>query len=273
MPELPEVETVRKILEKWLKGRTILAVEVFYDKIIENILVNEFKNNLINQAIESVQRRGKYLLIYLKDYVMISHLRMEGKYFLLKKTETHNKSKHDHVVFYLDNDTKLVYNDVRKFGKIRLVKKDKIEEDAKMLSLGKEPFDLSGEELFNKIHKSNRKIKQILLDQKIISGLGNIYVDETLFLSKINPSTPANKITMTMCDRIIKNSIAVLNNAIKMGGSTIKSYGFGNNEKGYFQTKLYVYGREKQECLVCGETIKKIILSGRGTHFCPKCQK
>ena len=208
MPELPEVETVRKVLQEWLAGFSITNVEILYKPVIENVSAEYFSSSIINQKINSVSRRGKYLLINLSDFILISHLRMEGKYYIYKEKPLDDKiNKHNIVKFYLDDGRILVYNDVRKFGKIRLVRKEQLEKDIKMVALGKEPFYIEPIELYQNVKKSNKKIKEILLDQHIISGLGNIYVDEVLFISKILPNRIGKDISLKDCEILIKNSI------------------------------------------------------------------
>lgn len=274
MPELPEVETVRRVLVGWIVNKKIKSVEFFYDKLISNMSQDEFKEKISNQKILSVDRRGKFLLINLEDYVLLSHLRMEGKYYLIKGEIKDPKiNKHKMCIFHLDDASKLIYHDVRKFGRMKLLPKDDFEKDLSLTNLGKEPFDLKMDELYKKTQKTKRKIKEVLLDQSVISGLGNIYVDEVLFLSKIMPTRIADKVSIKECKIIIDNSIKVLNKAIELGGSTIRTYHFAGDVDGKFQNQLYVYGKTNQKCLICENKIEKIFVGGRGTHFCSKCQK
>ena len=146
-------------------------------------------------------------------------------------------------------------------------------EDETLAKLGKEPFNITKEELYDKIKKSNKPIKELILDQTNMAGLGNIYADEVLFLSKLNPLKKGKDITIEECKVVIDNSIIVLNKAIKAGGSTIRSYHSGNNVDGRFQNELNVYGKKGEKCMLCSTPIEKIFVGGRGTHYCPKCQK
>jgi formamidopyrimidine-DNA glycosylase len=196
---------------------------------------------------------------------------MEGKYFFLNKEDDYIK-KHKIITFTLD-DGLLIYHDVRKFGKMKLVKKDSYMKDESVAKLGKEPFTISKEELYNKIHRLNKKIKQSLLDQTVISGLGNIYVDEVLFDSNISPNRISKDITLKECEKIIESSIQILNKAIKLKGSTIATYHFNNNEAGGFQNEHKVYGKKGCNCVKCHSKIEKMVVAGRGTYYCRNCQK
>ena len=274
MPELPEVETVRNVLKKWVLGKTISDASIFYEKVIENMKFNEFKIKIVNQKINDINRKGKYLLFVLDDYVLLSHLRMEGKYYLVNSEKLDEKTnKHKIISFLLDDGSTLLYHDVRKFGKMKLLNKNHYLEDESLKKLGKEPFEMTKEELYVKIQNSNKPIKELLLDQSNIAGLGNIYVDEVLFLSKISPLRKGKQINENECKIIVDNSISVLNKAIQLGGSTIKSYHSGNKVDGMFQKELNVYGKKGEKCSCCGKTIEKIVVGGRGTHYCSNCQK
>ena len=274
MPELPEVETVRNVLKLWVNGKCIKDSEIFYEKVLENIKFDNFKDKIINQHILDVDRIGKYLIFVLDDYVLLSHLRMEGKYYLVENNKMDEKmNKHKIISFLLDDGNILLYHDVRKFGKMKLLDKNNYMRDETLAKLGKEPFVIKKEELFDKIKFSNKPIKELLLDQTNMSGLGNIYVDEVLFLSKLNPLKKGKEISLDKCQIIIDNSIIVLNKAIKAGGSTIRSYHSGNNVDGRFQNELNVYGKKGEKCPYCDSIIEKIVVGGRGTHYCPNCQK
>ena len=193
MPELPEVETVKNGLIKKVKGRKILKCKVLWDGIIAYPDKQEFIKEITNQTINDITRRGKFLMFILDDYYLISHLRMEGKYFIKESTEELNK--HDHVIFSLDNSKELRYNDTRKFGKMYLVKFNELDKSP-ISKLGKEPWDedLTKEYLKEKLNKK-KAIKTLLLDQSIITGIGNIYADEILFLSHIHPETYGANLT------------------------------------------------------------------------------
>ena len=272
MPELPEVETVKNVLIPIVKDRKILKIDVLRSSTIEGD-VNKFVINLQNETYKDVSRIGKFLIFHLtNDKVIISHLRMEGKYYEFLESE--DNSKYARVVFHLDNGHKLCYDDSRCFGIMKLSSEAAYKDEEMIAKLGPEPFyvnDVSA--IFNKVKNVKKPIKTALLDQTLITGLGNIYVDETLYASQIHPLTPANKITKEQWKILIKNAQDVLSNAIKAGGSTIKSYHPGKDIDGGFQTRLLVYGKADEKCPRCGATYRFIKVGGRGTTFCPICQK
>ena len=271
MPELPEVETVKNGLIKKVKGKVIKKCLVRWNGIIAYPEVTKFIKNISNQKINNIERRGKFLVFVLDDYYLISHLRMEGKYFIKNPTEPLNK--HDHVIFTLDDGMELRYNDTRKFGKMHLVKKDELS-ISPIAKLGEEPWspNLTTKYLKNKLNKK-KPIKTLLLDQSIITGIGNIYADEILFLSHINPEIPGEKLTNANLQDIIDNTKSVLEKAIKMGGTTIHTYTAVDGITGKFQQELLVHGKKDENCPTCGTKIIKITVNTRGTYYCPKCQK
>lgn len=269
MPELPEVETVKNSLKPLVINKTITKVDVFYDKIIKNINPKEFCQVLCGQKIIDIKRLGKYLIFVLSDFYLISHLRMEGKYYI---GNDNIFNKHEHIIFYFENEN-LRYQDTRKFGTMYLYP---LEEDIYNLNplnkVGYEPFDerLTSEYLYKHLSKSNRPIKTSLLDQQIISGLGNIYVDEVLFMVKINPLTPSKDLSVEDCQNVIEASKKVLNKAIKLGGTTIRSFTVNHVISGRFQNELLIH--TKDECPECHQKVDKIYVGGRGTYYCHNCQ-
>lgn len=270
MPELPEVETFRRTLEKDLIGRKIIKINIYYDSLVESS-VNEFIDKVTSQSFLSIGRMGKFLLFHLTSSLcLLSHLRMEGKFFIEPINE--ERKKHDLAEFILDNSTKLVYNDTRKFGFIALYKEDDVLTASPLAKLGKEPFYLSDEELFLGLRKRSFEIKEGLLDQTLMSGLGNIYADEVLYKSNINPRTPCNQISLKNARKIRLNSISILTKAIENNGSTIKSFHFKEGTSGNMQTLLSCYGKEGENCPKCGAKFHKIRIGGRGTTYCPSCQ-
>lgn len=273
MPELPEVETIKEQLKKELLGKKILKVKVLHNNIIEFPDVNTFISNIKNQTINNITRQGKWLMFELDDYYLLSHLRMEGKY--LFKEEGSILNKHEHVIFTLDNKIELRYKDTRKFGKMHLIKKGDIFNQKPLNELGLEPFsnELTISYLKNKFKHKTISIKTSLLDQKIITGIGNIYADEILFLSNISPLRKTNEVTDKELQLIINNTKEVLNNAILAGGTTVRTYTWKEGEKGHFQNELTVYGKKDKPCPKCQGPINKTIVNGRGTHYCPICQK
>jgi len=273
MPEKPEVITVTKKLEKRLLNKTITDCKVYYNSIIDYPSVDEFISRIKNQKMNSFTTRGKWIVIELdKDYLLV-HLRMEGKFFFREKNAP--LEKHHHVVFAINDSEELHFQDVRKFGKMKLIPKEKINEMPPFTELGLEPWDknLTSNYLKEKFKNKKIPIKTALLDQSIITGIGNIYDDEILFLSKINPLTPANSLNKNNLEDIIKNTIITLDKAIKEGGTTIRNYTSEEGVTGLFQNHLYVHTKVGEPCPNCKEAIIKIKINGRGTYYCPKCQK
>lgn len=268
MPELPEVQTVLDTLANKIKNRKIVDIRIIYKPIVE-CSDRTFKKALIGQHFRKFKRRGKYLLFEMDDITLVSHLRMEGKYFIVD--DKYPLSKHDHVIFYLDNGKQLRYNDVRKFGRMELIEKEDDYRDFK--TLGPEPFSKDFNLKYCREYLDNKKlpIKQVLLDQSFVAGIGNIYADEVLFAMKVNPKASANSLTDQNIKDLITSTRKILNRAIKAGGTTIRSYTSSLGVTGRFQLKLNVHTME--ECKNCGGEIKKIVVGGRGTYYCPKCQK
>ncbi|MGG3469706.1 DNA-formamidopyrimidine glycosylase [Neobacillus pocheonensis] len=274
MPELPEVETVRKTLKKLVVKKTIENITVYWPKIIKNpVEVEQFIDALKGETILDVGRRGKFLILYTDHFAMVSHLRMEGKYGLFPKDEPFDK--HTHVIFHFTDETELRYRDVRKFGTMHLYKKGEEFLKPPLLELGPEPFseDFTKEYLAEKLRKTNRKVKPTLLDQKVFVGLGNIYVDEALFRSGIHPERLASSLNENEISILHREIVATLSEAVKKGGSTIRSYVNSQGEIGMFQLELYAYGRKGEECKRCGTPLEKTTVGGRGTHYCPNCQR
>ncbi len=273
MPELPEVETVRKALLRKLKNHKILGLDIYYNNIFENDDLEKVKQNIVGQTINDIKRRGKWLMFELDGYYLLSHLRMEGKYLYRHKNDP--IKKHEHVVFTLENNEELRYQDVRKFGKMYLVEKDQLEECEQIKKLGKEPWDkeLNVEYLMSCYSKKNLPIKTVLLDQSIIVGIGNIYADEILFLSKINPHKITNKLTTKDCQNIIDNTKIVLDKAIEEGGTTIRSYTSEEGVSGLFQNNLNVHMHKGDPCPICKTIILQDKIGSRSSYYCPTCQK
>ena len=265
MPELAEVQTVRDVLKKQILHQKIKDIKVLYDKIIENDL-DYFKKCLINHEFIDIKRKGKYLIFATDDKYLISHLRMEGKYFI--KGIDEDVQKHEHIIFYFDNFT-LRYHDTRKFGRMKIINKDELE--AYFKNVGPDAnSDIDENYLYNKLSKKDVPLKTLLLDQSIIAGLGNIYADEVLFASKINPFRLGSSITLKECKCILDNSKMILNNAIKYKGTTIRSYTSSLGVYGEYQNFLCVHTKEFCKC---GNKISKEKIGGRSTYYCAKCQK
>ena len=271
MPELPEVETVKNVLLPIVKNNTILDIEVKRKSIIQGDPIH-FVNYFKNETFLDISRIGKFLIFHLSnDKVLISHLRMEGKYYEFNENES--DSKYARVVFHLNNGKKLCYDDSRTFGIMIATNESEYKKEKEIAKLGPEPFAIKDvTPLLKKCKSKTTPIKVNLLDQSLMTGLGNIYVDEVLYASKIHPLTAANLITKKQWEEIVKNAVEILNTAIELGGSTIKSYHPGKDIDGNFQTRIKIYGNRGEECPICHSTYRFIKVGGRGTTFCPKCQ-
>jgi formamidopyrimidine-DNA glycosylase len=288
MPELPEVEVVKKSLENKLQNLTIKRVLINNNKLRYKINDRQFYK-IKGYKIISVKRRSKYLLINLnKNITILAHLGMTGKFFIInknnKKQKTSfyysikkNESKHDHLTIFLNKGYKLIYNDVRKFGFLKLLKNKYISNSIHLKFLGPEP--LTKKFNFNYVVKfflrNKNKIKNLLMDQKFVSGLGNIYCNEILFLCRLNPHKIAKTMNKKEIINIIKFTKKILKISIVRGGSSIKNFANTEGKSGNFQQKFNVYDREKSKCnrKKCSGIIQKIYISNRSSFFCSKCQK
>lgn len=265
MPELPEVESIRKNLEAVIQGDTIERITVYYRPIVSNDEL--FETKLMNQTIHQIGREAKYLKFILDDYCLISHLRMEGKYLVDEPI-----TKHTHVVFHLKSGHILQYQDTRKFGRFECVP---IEASNTYLNLkkglAKDPDQMTDEAFYDAIKNQRRSIKELLLDQKIIGGIGNIYANEILYLAQMHPARKGLTISKEQSDLILKHAKEVILLATKLGGSTIDTFE-SLGHKGQFQQHLNVHGKTSETCKICGSTIQKVQFKGRGTYYCPGCQ-
>ncbi|KRM21109.1 DNA-formamidopyrimidine glycosylase [Latilactobacillus graminis] len=272
MPELPEVENVRRGLERLVVGKTIQKIEIRWSKIISNPDA-VFIAGLTGRQIIGIDRRGKYLLIRLdQGLTVVSHLRMEGKYEVDASSDP--MTKHTHVVWTFTDGHQLRYLDSRKFGRMLLIETGQENTVSGLKDLGVEPTPATFKKaaFYQALQKHKKAIKPLLLDQKIVTGLGNIYVDETLWLSEIHPETPANLVSRIEADRLHDKIIMELDLAIKHGGTTVNTFLNATGHAGAFQEMLHVYGKKGQPCERCQTPIEKIKVAQRGTHFCPYCQ-
>ena len=272
MPEIAEVRVVANTLKKQILNAKIKKVQVLYSGIIDGN-TTEFINEITNKTIKDIKTYGKWIMFNLGDKTLLSHLRMEGKYFYKDSNEP--IVKHEHIIFSLDNGKDLRYADVRKFGKMQLVDTNKVFETECIKKLGLEPDDnnLTSEYLLKKLSKLNKPIKTSLLDQTIINGLGNIYANEVLFAAKIYPLTNSNKITKKQAQSIIDNASRIIKKSYELGGTTIKSYTSSLGVIGHYQDELMVQSRESKPCKICHTPIKRIKLDGRSIFYCEKCQR
>lgn len=289
MPELPEVETIRSDLAKKIVGRKITDFLLLSPKTLKNIDEADFKKLIIGSQIRKVKRRAKIIILDLNNdnnlifhMKMTGHLLLEPSRFKVKKDGTWSIKEKElkdpfnqyiRAIFWLDNDIIMAFSDLRKFGYIKLIKDELIED--LLGDYGPEPFSKGFNHKYLKDLSSKRKIsiKKLLMDQSLIAGIGNIYADEILFASKIHPEKAANKITDKEIGLIIENTKIILTKAIKMRGTSSSDYRDTSGKKGNYEKELLVYRRSNQPCRICQSKIERIVVGGRGTHFCPNCQK
>lgn len=278
MPELPEVEVNRRGLENLVQGKTIEDIQVYWDKMwlpSQEGLTKPF-DMVIGQTIRAVDRRGKYLIFRLDEGDIVSHLRMEGKYFYYEAHDLpEHKDKHTHIIFFFTDRTQLHYNDVRKFGRMEFIEAGYLNDYFSAKKLGPEPnrHDFKLTNFLEGLQKTQRMLKPALLSQKYVVGLGNIYVDEVLFQAQIHPQRLANQLSFEEYQRLYEAILQVLQAAVVAGGSTIRSYRNTVGDSGHYQEQLKVYGRQGSACPRCGQLIEKIKVAQRGTHICSQCQR
>ncbi|AHH45069.1 DNA-formamidopyrimidine glycosylase [Mesomycoplasma bovoculi] len=270
MPELPEVVTVANELHKQICNKKINKFWVKNSKFIKEITPNDFAKEIENSIVTKVTNKAKHILIFLdNNKVIISHLRMSGKYF---SNQNHIGRQHDYVFFEFSDKSVLIYNDARQFGTFHLRNIENLFTTKPLINVANEPFDINFDDFYLKLSKIKRVIKTALLDQSLISGLGNIYVDEVLFASKVAPWEVSSSISKNKALEILKNSQRILKESIKLGGSSINSYTSLDAKEGSFQNFLQVHTKKDKPCPNCQKLIEKITINGRGTYFCRKCQ-
>ncbi|OGH05191.1 MAG: DNA-formamidopyrimidine glycosylase [Candidatus Levybacteria bacterium RBG_16_35_11] len=287
MPELPEVETLKLGLQKYLIGHKILGIEIRVSKIFQGD-----KKEVIGAKVTGVKRVGKGLIIELNNqFCLAVHLKMTGQLVysgketknvkLSKKTGGDLPSKYSHVIFSLDDGATLYFNDLRRFGWIRVIKKDEVYGMPFFKEMGPEPFNNTnlGQKKLTLgdfrviILKSGLPIKVLLMDQKKIGGIGNIYANEALFEARVNPKRKAKELNESEIKKLYEAIFKVIKRGLEFGGSSDENFVNVLGEEGKYQQHFLIYGKKGQKCPNCKGTIKKIILSGRGTYFCPACQK
>lgn len=267
MPELPEIETIKRGIANNV-GSKIKSIEVNRLDIIKR---QEFELDLLyNETITGVGRRGKYLLLTLGEYFLIFHLGMSGRFYILD-ADCEDNTPHIHVIIYLDNGYKLIFQDTRRFGGVFLVR-DLVTFFAKM---GVEPLseDFTADFLYNITRGRRIPIKSLLLDQRLIAGIGNIYADESLFLAKIRPDKKAGLLTLAEATALSVAVKKVLARSIEERGTTFRDFRDGYNKMGNYQKMLKVYGRTNENCVDCGLGLTRQVIGGRSSHFCSNCQK
>ena len=278
MPELPEVETVRRGLEPLIVGRTIEAVRLNRADL-RFALPDGLSARLAERRISGLTRRAKYLRIHTHrahedELVLVVHLGMSGRFFVAKSD--HVPDKHDHVIIDLKGGEEIVFNDARRFGSMDLVEAGALESYKAFAGLGPEPLgnEFSGGVLFDALSKRKTSLKAALMDQGVVAGLGNIYVCEGLYDAKLNPRRLSSSIKPVEAERLARSIRDVLNAALDSGGSSLRDYVNANGEAGYFQHKFNVYAHEGAPCPRNPKhVIERIVQGGRSTFFCPACQK
>lgn len=276
MPEYPEVATLINYLNHQnFFNKKIVKIKIIDDFILKNCNKSSFINFVINEAIINLKQIGKYIIFSLTNKkVLLIHLRLEGKIFYLDEKE--NICKFPMLEIYFSHHKKIVYDDSRKFGTFNIYKNiNELLLAKEIIKLGKQPFDksLTPNYLCSCLKNKNQKIKSILLDQRIIAGIGNIYADEILFASKISPLRKGKDITIDECKQIINQCQKIMTNSIKHNGTTVFTFKFNWNHSGSYQKYLKVYGRKNLPCLRCKNILKQIKMNGRGTVYCNNCQK
>lgn len=275
MPELPEVETVRRSLADVLPGRRIVSVDVRHPAVIQHPEPETFVRELPGYRFGPVRRRGKYLLLELEPgpLTLVVHLRMTGQ--LLYVPATTEPEKHTHVVIGLDDSHALHYKDMRRFGRFCLVGPDGDGMPAGLRTLGPEPDDptFTPAALAAALAGRTAPVKALLLDQRIVAGLGNIYADESLFLARIRPDRPGGSLSRAEVRRLHEAIGTVLSHALSLGGTSFYSYIDAAGKRGEFLEYLNVYGRSGEPCRQCGQPLLRQVTAGRGTHYCGRCQK
>jgi formamidopyrimidine-DNA glycosylase len=271
MPELPEVETVKNQIAPYIIGRTITKVTLLWDRMVKGQDPQDFVKRIAGQKITDVTRHGKYLIVHLgSGHKMIIHLKMTGSLILGNNNDT-EPPLYSRAVIHLDDGQNIYFRDPRKFGILNLVK-DTLEIDAK---LGPEPLEAAFTlPIFTEgLLKRSAPVKSVILDQKFIAGVGNMYADEALFLAKIDPRRPANKLKKAEIKRLYAAIQDVLIAGIKYGGASVVTYYHPDGSVGTAHQHFNVAHNLTKECPVCGGPVKRIVVGGRGTYYCPKCQK
>ncbi len=277
MPELPEVEHVKRQLGRLIGlPRQVESIE-YFRKDLRFVLPVRLKKNLPGKELLEIERRAKYLLFRFSDGWLLSHLGMSGAWREIKRGE--KRILHDHVQLNFKNGPSLVFNDPRRFGFIDWVESTSKDSHVRLKHLGPEPFDKSftGTHLFEKLRKRQAPIKAMIMDQRLVVGVGNIYASEALFRAKVRPGRAAGKVTRDECEILVNEMRIILTAAIEAGGSTIRTYRSADGSEGQFQSRFSVYGREGETCLQCkvqgkSTKISMKVIGGRSTFWCSKCQ-
>ena len=269
MPELPEVETIVCDLRKVITGKTIIRCEILQPSYIRNCSPEELNKAISGAEILAVKRRGKYIICELPNGILLSHLGMTGKFIIAELDNP--PPKHTVAVFFFPGFNILLH-DVRRFGKLEFYKKGA--EIDKLSKLGPEPLgdNFSPQYLAEKFSSRQRAVKELIMDQSIIAGLGNIYASEILFRAKIHPLKPGKELSLKKLALLVQVTKKILSLAIEKAGATISDYKRVDDKNGEFQNLLKVYGRAGEPCLVCASEIERVVKGGRSSFYCPNCQ-
>ena len=278
MPELPEVETIRSQLEKLIIGKKIEKVDVGLPKMVK-LALNRFRKIVVGSRVRSISRRAKILIFELSNgWSMLIHMKLSGRLIFRPKGAKlqSEDTKWNHLIYYFSDGSRLFHNDLRQFGYVKLVETDKLADFFKKEKLGPEPLkkDFTFGD-FSAIlkRKSKAKIKQFLMDQQNIAGIGNIYSDEILFLAGVHPLKRVGELSQTEIKKIFQGIKRILTEALKLQGSSVDLYLNALGKEGEYVSHLKVYGREGEKCKKCGGAVQRIKIGGRSAHFCPACQR
>lgn len=272
MPELPEVETIRIGLNNIVNKKIL---QVFRSDKKLRIASNLDITGLAGKKIKDISRRARYLIINFSDSdSLIIHLGMSGR-LLLNNDKKYEKQKHDHLICEFDDKSRLIFNDPRRFGFIDLVDQKNLQTHKMLVKLGPEPFDekFDAKYLAEKLKKKSTNIKTTMMDNEIVVGVGNIYINESLFASKIAPMRAANSLNNKEIELLTKNIKKILQTAINEGGSSINDYVDSDGNLGNFQNNFKIYGKNDKNCLHCSTKIERIVQNGRSSFYCKTCQK
>ena len=273
MPELPEVETIRRGLAPLLTGRRVVEVEV-RERRLRQPIGARLQTRLRGAMVTGVKRRSKYLLLETDaGWTLLLHLGMTGQLWVSEPGRL--RRPHQHVVFRLDDGRELRYADARRFGLIDLIRDQKLPEDPRLRGLGVEPLEdgMTGEWLYQATRGRRKPVKNFLMDTRVIAGIGNIYACEALFRASVNPRRRVSRIGRRSWDGVAAAIRAVLQEAIRAGGTTLRDFLNAEGDAGYFAVSLRVYDRKGEACGRCGTSIRRIVQAGRSTFYCPRCQK
>jgi formamidopyrimidine-DNA glycosylase len=278
MPELPEVEVLRRSLEPHLVGDRIERVEVTNPSLREPVDVPRLRRAARGREIVALRRRSKYLLIDLEGgWTVVVHLGMSGRLTLAPAAEP--PELHEHVAFHLRSGRRLRFRDPRRFGVVFAAKTAELDADPHFVHLGPEPLEpgLSGKVLGEVLARAaagrRGPVKAFLMDAGVVVGMGNIYASETLHRAGVHPGRSVARISRQRWQRVAESAMAVLRQAISQGGTTLNDFADGEGRSGYFQVSLTVYDREGEPCLACGRPVRRIVQAGRSTFYCPGCQR